>query len=87
MFLFLFAKKTIQTIFSLYKSSLWLEREMLEFYNINIVGMVDNRNLLLDYNKNYKPLTKSFPTNGFEEVYFNIKSDQLVYLKTSNIEL
>jgi NADH:ubiquinone oxidoreductase subunit C len=79
-----FKKKSVSF---LWKNSLWLEREIKEFYNIKITDSTDTRNLFLDYNVTYNPLLKSFPVEGVEEVYFNVSQNNLIFLKTNHIEL
>lgn len=40
---------SIITVSHVYKSVVWLERELSDFTGINFVGLVDTRRLLLDY--------------------------------------
>lgn len=39
----------IPTVSTIYKSCVWLERELSDFTNINFLGLTDTRRLLLDY--------------------------------------
>lgn len=71
----------------MYKCSLWLEREVRELYNFKIKKLNDSRNLLLNYNSQYYPLLKNFPTEGVEELYFNFKKKKLKFFKLSHVEL
>jgi len=70
-----------------FKNLLFLEREVQEMFGLKILNLIDNRNLLLDYNKQYNPLLKSFFSEGFEEVYLNLFTDKLNYLQNYYIEL
>lgn len=40
---------SLLTITSVFKSSVWLERELSDFTNLNFIGLLDTRRLLLDY--------------------------------------
>lgn len=86
-YIFLINEKNLYSLELLYPNSNWLERELIEFFNYNIINKNDTRNLLLDYNINYHPLLKNFNTEGFEEIYFNYNTYNLEYLNTEFIEL
>lgn len=66
---------------------LWPVRELIEFFGLKGLKVVDNRNLLLDYSSNINPLLKSFPCEGLEEVYFNFFSQKTSKFKVFFIEL
>lgn len=68
-------------------NSNWVERELIEFFGIKIINKKDTRNLLLDYNLQINPLLKNFPTEGFQELYFNFNSFNLDYINNEFIEL
>lgn len=70
-----------------YYNANWLERELVEFFNINIAQRSDTRNLLLDYNFQGNPLLKNYPTEGYKEIFFNHLSYNLEYINTEFIEL
>lgn len=40
---------SLMTTTSVYKSSVWLERELSDFTGVNFIGLLDTRRLLLDY--------------------------------------
>jgi hypothetical protein len=65
----------------------WLFREFNEFFMTVFVQKADNRNLLLDYNTTYKPLLKTFPTTGVEEIFYDVNLGSLVFVNLNNIEL
>ena len=85
--IYLFLSTNYFSLYPYYKSTLWLEREVREFYNLNLLELTDNRNLLLDYNKQYYPLKKQFPVTGFEEIFFNFLNFNISYTTTTSIEL
>jgi NADH dehydrogenase (ubiquinone) Fe-S protein 3 len=64
-----------------------VERELIEFFNINIINKKDTRNLLLDYNFLGNPLLKIFPTEGFQELYFNFETYNLEYINVEFTQL
>jgi NADH dehydrogenase (ubiquinone) Fe-S protein 3 len=68
------------SIENLFFNSNWIEREIIEFFNINILSKKDTRNLLLDYNFIGNPLLKNFPTEGYQEIYFNFDTYNLDYI-------
>lgn len=79
---FLNSNFTFYTLENFFFNSYWIERELIEFFNINIVNKKDTRNLLLDYNFLGNPLLKIFPTEGFQELYFNFETYNLDYVNT-----
>lgn len=87
LFCFLNPKENINSIESIFFNSNWLERELVEFFNINIINRSDTRNLLLDYNLQANPLLKTYPTEGHQEIFFNHLSYNLEYVNTEFIEL
>lgn len=70
-----------------FSNSNWLERELVEFFNINVLARTDTRNLLLDYNCIANPLLKSYPTEGHQEIFFNHLTYNLEYVNTEFVEL
>lgn len=68
-------------------NSNWLERELVEFFNIQINDRSDTRNLLLDYNFTSNPLLRSYPTEGHQELFFNYLSYNLEYVNVEFVEL
>lgn len=87
-FIFLFFKNTsIFSIDGLFFNANWLERELIEFFNINVFNKNDTRNLLLDYNFTGAPLLKTFPTEGYVELFFNFNTYNLDYINNEFIEL
>ena len=71
----------------LFKSASWLERETGEMFKISYKFKTDNRRLLLDYSKQEYPLLKDYPTEGFNDVFYNFFEDQVVSNSLTVIEL
>jgi len=70
-----------------YKSASWLERETGEMFKIQYKFKTDNRRLLLDYSKQEYPLLKDYPTEGFNDVFYNFFEDQVVSNNLTVVEL
>lgn len=75
------------SIDKLYKSASWLERETGEMFKISYKFKIDTRRLLLDYSKQENPLLKDYPVEGFNEVFYNLFEDQVVYTNSTVVEL
>lgn len=65
----------------------WLEREYSEMYGIFFLKKKDSRNLLLDYGVLENPFLKSFPSIGYEEVYFDAVEKNVIYAAITAVEL
>ena len=77
----------IASIDKIFKSASWLERETNEMFKVNYMYKTDVRRLLLDYTKQEYPLLKDFPTEGFNDVYYNFFEDQVIYTTNTVVEL
>lgn len=87
-YLFLFLNNGVLfSIDGIFFNANWLERELIEFFNIKVSNKLDTRNLLLDYNFTGAPLLKSFPTEGYTELFFNFNTYNLDYISNEFIEL
>ncbi|MBK8208549.1 MAG: NADH-quinone oxidoreductase subunit C [Planctomycetes bacterium] len=56
-------------------------------YGIHFINKRDTRKLLLDYSKNEYPLLKDFPSEGLQEVFFNVFNSQVSINRSEVIEL
>lgn len=56
-------------------------------YGIHFINKKDTRKLLLDYSKNEYPLLKDFPSEGLQEVFFNVFNSQVSVTKSEVVEL
>ncbi len=77
----------ISSVDKIYKSASWLERETGEMFRISYNLKTDTRRLLLDYSKQESPLLKDYPTEGFNDVFYNFFEDQVVYNNSTVVEL
>ena len=80
------AKKYINSIEFFFKNASWLEREVSDFFNIFFKNKKDRRTLFsipLIYSA---PLKKSFPTNGFYEIFlcFFLKKLKFKHVSSKN---
>lgn len=58
------------SVSQLFSAARWLEREAVELFGVQLVGMLDQRNLLLQYGETSSPLKKAYPSSGWYEVYY-----------------
>nr|BDB10230.1 NADH dehydrogenase subunit 9 [Actinophrys sol] len=65
----------------LYKSAVWLEREIWDMFGVYFSNNLDLRRILTDYGFPYHPLRKTFPLQGYMEVHFNLKVKNVYYIK------
>lgn len=70
-----------------FKNATWLEREFLEMYGATINTIYDTRNLLLEYSFTDNPMLKTYPTEGFVDIYYDFFRDQLCYVNHDYVEL
>jgi NADH-quinone oxidoreductase subunit C len=75
---------TVNSLNDIFKSSIWLEREVWDMYGIFFFENIDLRRILTDYGFKSFPLRKDFPLVGYLELTFNILTKSLKYI---NIEL
>lgn len=72
---------------SIWKNSIWLERESAEMYGVFFVNSLDSRRLLLEYSSIYNPLLKSFNLESSKELYYNIFIEDVCSSTTTVVEL
>lgn len=77
----------IHSLDKIYKSASWLERETGEMFRVVYNFKIDKRRLLLDYSKQENPLLKDYPVEGFNDVFYNLFEDQVVYNNSTVVEL
>jgi len=81
------SKKPLFSSSVVYKNAVWLERELVEMYGGILNTLYDTRNLLLEYSFTENPLIKTYPTEGFIDIYYDFFRDQLCYVNHDYIEL
>jgi NADH:ubiquinone oxidoreductase subunit C len=67
------------SLFSFFKSSNWLEREVWDLFGIFFSEHPDLRRILTDYGFDGFPLRKDFPVTGFLELRYDEDSKSLIY--------
>ena len=72
-------KENIKSIDNLFYNSNWLEREVSEMFGINYFFKKDLRKLLTDYSNIDNPMLKSYPTEGFNDIFYNFFEDQVIF--------
>jgi NADH:ubiquinone oxidoreductase subunit C len=82
-----FREFNFSSLILIYSNIGWLERELVEFFGVSISDKLDTRNLLLDYHFFWNPLLKTFPVEGYQEIYYNFTSHTLDYISAEFIEL
>ena len=56
-------------------------------FKVVFKNKVDRRRLLLDYSRQENPLLKSFPSEGYNDVFFSLFENQVIYDKNIITEL
>ena len=80
-------KDLVNSIEIIYNNSAWAEREVSEMFGINFFFKKDLRKLLTDYSNLENPLLKSYPTEGFVDIFYNFFEDQVTLSNNSSVEL
>lgn len=80
-------KTPLKTAAFFFKNAVWLEREFLEMYGPAFSTTYDTRNLLLEYSFTENPMLKTYPSEGFSDVYYDFFRDQLCYVDHDFVEL
>lgn len=74
----------VYSLSQLYKSSIWLERELWDFFGIKFLFHTGLRKILTDYGFKGHPLKKDFPLLGYIDIYYD---DSIQAIKYNPIEL
>lgn len=56
-------------------------------FGIYFTHKLDSRKLLLDYTKQEYPLLKSYPCEGYNEVFYSLLDNQVLFNKNEIVEL
>lgn len=75
----LFEYQSVQSLVDIYRSSIWLEREVWDMFGVFFSGNNDLRRILTDYGFQGFPLRKDFPLSGFLELFYNEDSKKVSY--------
>ena len=71
--------ENLDSIFEVFKSSNWYERECYDLFGINFNNHPDLRRIMTDYNFEGHPLRKDFPLTGHTEVRYDDVEKKVVY--------
>lgn len=69
----------ITSIYSIFSSANWLERENWDMFGIFFINHIDLRRILTDYGFDGFPLRKDFPLNGYIELRYDDEKKMVVY--------
>jgi NADH dehydrogenase (ubiquinone) Fe-S protein 3 len=69
----------IHSIFSIFESATWWEREIWDLFGVYFLDNPDLRRILTDYGFLGNPLRKDFPLSGFTETYYDSQSKTVSY--------
>lgn len=75
---FISSFESISSLFVLYNSSVWLEREVWDMFGIFIVEHPDLRRILTDYGFLGHPFKKDFPLSGYVELRYDETNKYIV---------
>ena len=70
----------LDSLFNIFKGSIWLEREVFDMFGIFFKNNPDLRRILTDYGFLGFPLRKDFPLSGFLEVCYDENKKQVIYV-------
>ena len=71
--------ENVDSIFEVFKSSNWYERECYDLFGINFNNHPDLRRIMTDYNFEGHPLRKDFPLTGHTQVRYDDVEKKVVY--------
>ena len=74
---------SLPSIYKVWNSANWFEREAFDLMGIHFKGHPDLRRILTDYGFIGHPFRKDFPTNGNLEVIYDEDKEQVVYKPVS----
>lgn len=67
----------LDSINGIFKSSIWLEREIWDLFGVFFLNAFDLRRILTDYGFNGHPFRKDFPVTGYYELRYSEKKNEL----------
>lgn len=76
----------IKSVCSIYKSSIWLEREVWDMFGIFFSSNPDLRRILTDYGFKYNPLLKEYPVKGFFELKYYTALNVIQYVPVKDLQ-
>ena len=76
----------VPSLFGIWNSANWFEREIFDMFGILFSGHPDLRRILTDYGFRGYPLRKDFPTTGYTEVRYDEAQKRVVYEPVSLVQ-
>jgi len=70
----------LNSVNNLFKSSIWLEREIWDLFGVFFLNAFDLRRILTDYGFNGHPFRKDFPVTGYYELRYSEKKKRVISL-------
>ena len=77
----------IESVDTIFRGASWAERELAEMYGVSYRNKQDTRKILLDYSSEYNPLCKSFSVESSHDVFYNLMTEKISYVRNNFIEL
>ncbi|PPR46530.1 MAG: NADH-quinone oxidoreductase chain 5 [Alphaproteobacteria bacterium MarineAlpha5_Bin9] len=71
--------ENVDSLYDIFQSSNWYERECYDLFGIQFNGHPDLRRIMTDYNFEGFPLRKDFPLTGHNEVRYDHLEEKIVY--------
>jgi len=75
---FISSFESIKSLYTLYNSSVWLEREVWDMFGVFVVEHPDLRRILTDYGFFGHPFRKDFPLSGYVELRYDETNKYIV---------
>jgi len=75
--------ESLPSVYHLYKSANWLERELWDIIGIGFYNHPDRRRILTDYGIEGHPRRKDYPLGGYTEVQYSDRNKRVVLQQVS----
>lgn len=77
----------LHSIFEIFSVAVWLEREIWDMFGIYFKNNLDLRRILTDYGFQYHPLRKTFPLQGYHNIYYDYLKKKILYRENKYSQL
>ena len=78
---------SLESLFLIYNSVEWAEREVWDMFGIYFTNHFDLRRLLTDYGFINFPLRKDFPVTGFNEIFYDDSNQATAFEKVEFLQM